>query len=81
MKGMSIMIPAGGETSASRDRRLMNDAINAAGRSLVISDSDYNSRNIVETYGDARKVSSSRKNRALYLTCMTSRSKRLYSLW
>jgi hypothetical protein len=32
-----MMIPAGGETSASRERRLMNDAINAAGRSLIIS--------------------------------------------
>ena len=37
MKGMSMMIPAGGETSASRERRLMNDAINAAGRRLMIS--------------------------------------------
>jgi hypothetical protein len=37
MKGMSMMIPAGGETSASRDRRLMNDAISAAGRRLIIS--------------------------------------------
>jgi hypothetical protein len=37
MKGMSMMIPAGGETRASRDRRLMNDAISAAGRSLLIS--------------------------------------------
>jgi hypothetical protein len=32
-----MMIPAGGETSASRDRRLMNDAMSAAGRSLSIS--------------------------------------------
>jgi hypothetical protein len=37
MKGMSMMIPAGGDTSASRDRRFMNDAMRAAGRSLVIS--------------------------------------------
>jgi hypothetical protein len=78
-----MMIPAGGETSASRDRRFMNDAMSAAGRSLVISSilmaRRRKTRNI--TYGDARKVSRSRKNRALYLTCMTSRSRRLYSLW
>jgi hypothetical protein len=30
-----MMIPAGGETRASRERRLMNDAINAAGSSLA----------------------------------------------
>jgi hypothetical protein len=32
------MIPAGGETRASRERRLMNDATNAAGSSLPVSD-------------------------------------------
>lgn len=31
------------------------------------------------TYGEARKVSSSRKNLARYLTCMTCRSSRPYS--
>jgi hypothetical protein len=38
-----MMIPAGGETSASRERRLMNDAMSAAGKRLVISDFDSNS--------------------------------------
>jgi hypothetical protein len=33
-----MMIPAGGETRASRERRLMKDAIRAAGNSLAVSD-------------------------------------------
>lgn len=80
MKGMSMMIPAGGETRASRERRLMKEAMSAAGRSLAVSYLSLCMR-VIGTYGEARKVSSRRKNRALYLTCMTSRSRRPYSLW
>jgi hypothetical protein len=32
-----MMMPAGGETSARRERRLTNDAIRAAGSSLSVS--------------------------------------------
>jgi hypothetical protein len=32
-----MMIPAGGETSAKRERRLMKDAMRAAGSSLFVS--------------------------------------------
>jgi hypothetical protein len=80
MNGISIMIPAGGDTRASLERRLMNDAINAAGSSLWVHEF-YSCQESGGTYGDARKVSRRRKNRARYLTCMTSRSSRPYNLW
>lgn len=81
MNGMSMMIPAGGETSASRDNRLMNDAIMAAGRRLPYVSYLLVSVIVGWTYGDARKVSRSRKNLARYLTCMTCLSSSAYSFW
>ena len=78
MNGMMMMIPAGGAVKLNLDRRLMKLAINAAGSRLSIS-THHLIVNRENTHGEARNVSKRRKNRALYLTCKTSASKRPYN--
>lgn len=68
-----MMIPAGGAVRVRRDNRLMKLAMRAAGRSLMSAEPR------TQPYGEARKVSRRRKNRARYLTCKTLASSRPYS--
>lgn len=60
MKGMVAIIAAGGAKSASRERRLMKEAIVAAGRWFV----------------GAKNVSRWRRKRERYLLCKMSLSRR-----